>query len=65
MADSTRLGKTALVGWRKPVGRRIAAPLSERTGLSREQGEALVGTAFFALSAYYVISTAARAMRQS
>ncbi len=65
MADRTHLGKTALVGWRKPVGERVAGPVSERTPLSRDQVESLVGAVFFALSLYYVVSTAARAIRES
>ena len=63
MASPTEIGKMALSGWRKPVGERVAGPLSERTRLSSDQVEALVGAAFFALSLYYVASTAARAAR--
>ncbi len=65
MADRAQLGKTALVGWRKPVGERLAGPVSERTPLSHDQVESLVGATFFALSLYYVVSTAARALREA
>jgi len=64
MTSPTDIGKTALTGWRKPIGERVAGPLSERTRLSSDQVEALVGAAFFALSLYYVASTAARAARK-
>ena len=64
MADTIEIGKQGLVGWRKKVGERVAGPVSERTGLSSDQVEALVGATFFALSLYYVASTAARAARE-
>ncbi|CAN5465396.1 hypothetical protein BH20ACT19_BH20ACT19_07140 [soil metagenome] len=64
MADRTHIGRTALVGWRKPVGERVAGPVSERTPLSHEQVESVVGAIFFALSLYYVVSTAARALQE-
>ena len=64
-AKPTEIGRTALTGWRKPVGQKVAGPVSERTSLSFEQTEALVGVAFFALSTYYVISTAVRAVRRA
>ena len=65
MADKIDLGKQGLTGWRKTVGEKLAGPVSERTGLSSDQVEALVGATFFALSLYYVVSTAARAARES
>ncbi len=64
MPDTIEIGKQGLVGWRKTVGERVAGPVSERTGLSSDQVEALVGATFFALSLYYVVSTAARAARE-
>ena len=65
MADKIHIGKHGLTGWRKTVGEKLAGPVSERTGLSSDQVEALVGATFFALSLYYVVSTAARAARES
>ena len=65
MADKVDLGKQGLTGWRKAVGEKVAGLVSERTGLSPDQVEALVGATFFALSLYYVVSTAARAAREA
>lgn len=59
-----RIGQTALAGWRRPVGERIAAPIASRTRLSAEEVQALVGAAFFALAVYYVATTSARAVRE-
>ncbi|MEA2226645.1 MAG: hypothetical protein QOF04_275 [Solirubrobacteraceae bacterium] len=58
-----QLGQAALVGWRKTIADRAAQPLARRAPLSEEQARALLGAAFFALSAYYVASTLARMAR--
>jgi hypothetical protein len=59
--DAVEVGKTALSGWRVNVADGVAGPVSERTPLSPDAVRALVGAAFFALSVYYVVSTAMRA----
>ncbi|MEA2455841.1 MAG: hypothetical protein QOI45_2103 [Thermoleophilaceae bacterium] len=58
-----QLGQAALVGWRKAIADRAAQPLAHRAPVSEEQARALLGAAFFALSAYYVASTLARMAR--
>jgi hypothetical protein len=63
--DATELGQTALVGWRDKVASGVARPLAKRTGVSEEPVRAAIGAAFFALSAYYVVSTARRALDQA
>ena len=60
--DKTALGKTGLTGWRTTVADRVADPVSRRTPVDAEQVRALVGAVFFALSVYYVVSTAKRAL---
>ncbi len=59
--DRVEVGKTALSGWRAKVADGVADPVSERTSLSPDAVRAVVGAAFFALSVYYVVSTAVRA----
>ena len=61
--DRVELGKTALSGWRANVADGVADPVAERTSLSPDAVRAIVGGAFFALSVYYVVGTAVRALR--
>ena len=56
------LGQSALVGWRKPVGEKLAGPLESKTSLSGDQARALVGVAFFVLSVVYVVGTVKRVL---
>jgi hypothetical protein len=58
--DRTQLGLSALTGWREKVADGVAGPVAGRAPLSEDQVRALVGVALFALSTYYVASTAAR-----
>jgi hypothetical protein len=60
--DATALGQTALTGWREKVADGVARPVSARTPFDDEQVRAVVGGLFFALSVYYVIGTARRAV---
>jgi hypothetical protein len=61
MAQAEQLGQAGLVGWRGKIADGVAA--AQRSRLSEDQARALVGAAFFALSAYYVISTCIRMAR--
>jgi hypothetical protein len=63
VAKVEELGKAGLTGWRKQVGDRLAGPIAQRTPVKPDQVRALVGVAFFALSTYYVVSTALRMAR--
>ncbi|MEA2267626.1 MAG: hypothetical protein QOD55_1130 [Solirubrobacteraceae bacterium] len=58
-----QLGQAALVGWRKAIADRVARPAAKRAPVSEERARAIVGAAFFALSAYYVTSTIRRMLR--
>jgi hypothetical protein len=63
MAQAEQLGQAALIGWREKLADGVAPAAARRSGLSEDQARALVGAAFFALSAYYVISTCIRMAR--
>jgi len=63
MARTEQLGQAGLVGWREKVADRVAPAAAQRGPLSEEQIRALVGALFFALSAYYVVSTCVRMVR--
>ena len=63
MAQAQQLGQAGLVGWREKIADGVAPAAARRSRLSEDQARALVGTAFFALSAYYVISTCVRMVR--
>jgi hypothetical protein len=63
MTKTKELGNAGLVGWRKAVADRAAPPAAKRAPLSEDQARAVIGAAFFALSAYYVGSTIARMIR--
>jgi len=54
------LGRSALVGWRKPVAEKLAQPLESKTSLSGDQARALLGVVFFVLSVVYVAGTVKR-----
>ena len=64
MPDVTRLGQAGLKGWRETVGSRAAGTLARHSALSEEQARALIGAAFFALSAIYVAKTLATLSRE-
>ncbi len=59
--DVTRLGETALFGWRDKVANAVA----ERAPVRSDRVRAAVGAVFFALALRYVVKTIARAARQT
>jgi hypothetical protein len=56
-----RVGHAGLVGWRK----KLADVVAPRAPIADDQARALIGGAFFALSAYYVVATVVRAIRRA
>ena len=60
MAKTEQLGHAGLTGWRTTVAEKVAPPVAGRTPASEDQVRAVIGAAFFLLSAYYVGSTLAR-----
>ena len=63
MGRAAWLGQAGLVGWRAKIADGVAPVAAQRSRLSEDQARALVGAAFFAVSAYYVISTCIRMAR--
>jgi hypothetical protein len=59
------LGQAALTGWRKTVADRAAPAVSKKAPVSEDQARALIGAAFFLLSAYYVAGTLARIAKRA
>jgi hypothetical protein len=63
MAQPEQLAHAGLVGWRKALADRVAAPAAHRVPASEDQVRAVIGAAFFLLSLYYVASTVARMVK--
>ena len=63
MPQAQQLGQAGLVGWRKTLADRVAPPAAGRAPASEDQVRAAIGAAFFALSAYYVVSTVVRMVK--
>jgi hypothetical protein len=63
MSNTQAIGHAGLVGWRKTVADRAAAPAAKRAPFSEDQARAAIGGAFFALSLYYVVSTTVRMVK--
>ena len=59
--DATRLGQTALFGWRA----KVADAVAKRAPISSDLARAVVGATFFALSLAYVVKTVRRAAREA
>jgi hypothetical protein len=60
MPKTEHLGHAGLTGWRETVADRVASPVADKTPASEDQVRAIIGGAFFLLSAYYVATTIAR-----
>ena len=63
MPDPEQLGHAGLTGWREKVADAVAPPVARRAPISEAQARAIVGGAFFALSAWYVATTVARMVK--
>jgi hypothetical protein len=60
MPKPEHYGHAALVGWRKVVADATAPRLARTGPLSEDQARAIIGTALFAASFFYVVSTIVR-----
>lgn len=58
--DTLSMGKAGLKGWRAKVADAVAQPVAKHSPFSDDQVRGLVGAAFFALSAVYVLGTVKR-----
>jgi hypothetical protein len=65
MTTTRQLGHAGLVGWRKKVADGVAPRAAGRAPFSEDDARAAIGAAFFALSLYYVVSTAVRMARSA
>jgi hypothetical protein len=57
------VGHAGLVGWRKQTADLVAPRAAKLGPVSEDQVRVAIGATFFALSLYYVIATAARALK--
>jgi len=60
MPKTEQFGHAGLTGWRETFADRVASPVADKTPASEDQVRAVIGAAFFLLSAYYVATTIAR-----
>ncbi len=60
MPKTEQFGHAGLTGWRETLADRVASPVADKTPASEDQVRAVIGAAFFLLSAYYVATTVAR-----
>ena len=60
--DVVAMGRTGLTGVRGRVGQSVAGPVAERTGLTREQVEAIIGGIFLLLMAWQFARVVRRAI---
>ena len=60
MPKTENLGQAGLTGWRTTVADKVASPVADKTPASEDQVRAVIGAAFFLLSAYYVATSIAR-----
>jgi hypothetical protein len=60
MPKTEEFGHAGLTGWRTTVADKVASPVAGKTPASEDQVRAVIGAAFFLLSAYYVATTIAR-----
>ena len=63
MPKPEQYGHAALVGWRKVAADATAPRLAKTGPLSEDQVRAIIGTALFAASFFYVVSTIVRIVK--
>jgi hypothetical protein len=63
MPKPEHFGHATLVGWRKAVADATAPRLANAGPLSEDQARAVIGSALFAASAFYVVSTVVRMVK--
>ena len=57
------MGREGLTGVQGRIGRKVAGPVAERTPLSQEQVEAIIGSLLLALSIYQFARSMVRVVR--
>lgn len=61
--DLTAMGRVGLSGWRGRLAQRVAPSISERSTLTAEQVEALIGAIFLALTLWQFIKLLRKVLR--
>lgn len=62
---AVEIGSASLTGMRGRVAKSVAKPIARRTGLTREQVEALIGFLIIAYGIYRVVRPLMRAARHT
>lgn len=62
---AVEIGSASLIGIRGRVAKSIAKPISRRTGLTRQQVEAIIGFMILAYGIYQVVRPLVRASRRT
>ena len=62
---AVEIGSASLTGMRGRVAKSIAKPISRRTGLTRQQVEAIIGFMILAYGIYQVVRPLVRATRRT
>ena len=62
---AVEIGSASLTGMRGRVAKSIAKPISRRTGLTRQQVEAIIGFMILAYGIYQVVRPLVRAARRT
>jgi hypothetical protein len=62
---AVEIGSASLTGVRGRVAKSVAKPIAQRTGLTREQVEAILGFLILAYGIYQVVRPLLRAARRS
>ena len=62
---AVEIGSASLTGVRGRVAKSVAKPIARRTGLSREQVEAIIGFLILAYGTYQVVRPLMRGVRRT
>ncbi len=62
---AVEIGSASLTGVRGRIARSVAKPIARRTGLTREQVEAIIGFLILAYGVYHVVRPLVRAARRT
>ena len=62
---AVEIGSGSLTGMRGHVAKSVAKPIARRTGLSREQVEAIIGFLILAYGTYQVVRPLMRGVRRT
>jgi hypothetical protein len=61
--NKTQTLQAPLIGWRQRFAKKVEKPVSKRTPLTASQVRAIIGALFFLKSAFYVVRSVRRAIK--